>query len=31
MGLQVGLFRSETTELRPLMYVKNALCFVSVL
>ena len=30
MGLQVGLFRSETTELWPLMYVKNALRFVSV-
>ena len=31
MGLQLGEFRSETTELWPLMYVKNALRFVSVL
>ena len=31
MGLQVGYIRSETTELWPLMYVKNALRFVSVL
>ena len=31
MGLQVGSFRSETIELWPLMHVKNALCFVSVL
>ena len=31
MGLQVGKFRSETTELWPLMYVKNALCLVSML
>ena len=31
MGLQVGQFRSETTELWPLMYVKNALRFVSML
>ena len=31
MGLQVGLFRTETTELWPLMYVKNALHFISVL